>query len=136
MTLLYLDDDQDDLGLFLLAARSLPGISQVLTTSDPLEFFTLLDRHMESSVVFLDVNMPYSGFQVLKELRKREEYNNIPVVMHSTSSDPVSVSTSRELGATHYAVKPDSVRSLRKIIEQVIAIYNNGGYNPGFVISH
>lgn len=57
-------------------------------------------------VVFLDLKMPIkTGFEVLKWLRDREEFKDLPVNILSSSDDRRDLIQTLELGVTHYFVK-------------------------------
>ncbi|HEU4496033.1 MAG TPA: response regulator, partial [Flavobacterium sp.] len=74
-------------------------------------------------IVFLDLNMPgFSGFDVLQQLRKSEDFKNLPIVIFSTSSDEQTINKSRELGANYYIPKPTDFYMLKKTIQHTLNI--------------
>jgi DNA-binding response OmpR family regulator len=122
MTLIYLDDDQDDLELFKMAAKPVEGIKQIYTTTSYISFFELLKSNIQKTIVFIDINMPVkNGFSILKEIREEKQFDPVVVVMYSTTLDKVSVAISRELGANYYSGKPDNLRRLQEIITTVLS---------------
>ncbi|MCD6067986.1 MAG: response regulator [Bacteroidetes bacterium] len=136
MTFIYLDDDEDDLELFKLAAESVENIQQIYTTTDFSVFFEMLERSpVNRTIVFLDINMPVkTGFIILKAIREKKEFDSVVVVMYSTSVDSTSVSISRDLGANYYSGKPDNLRNLQKIIMDVIARFEGPSGSSDFLI--
>ncbi len=60
------------------------------------------------AAVLLDINMPeMNGFEVLKAVRSRPEFQDVPVILMLTNSDnPRDVAAARELGANDFTVKP------------------------------
>ena len=74
-------------------------------------------------MVFLDLNMPgKNGFDVLEEIRKSDQNNEIPVVIYSTSSEAGIIERCRNLGANYFITKPVLMRDIIKAIEHAIQI--------------
>ena len=69
--------------------------------------------------VVLDVNMPImNGFDVLRELRKLDEY--IPVLMLTSNSDDADKVAGLELGADDYLTKPFKLPELRARVRAIL----------------
>jgi len=70
------------------------------------------------SLFLVDVNMPVmDGFEFVKELRKDEKYNNVPIIMLTSESSDRKKLTGKELGVSGWVVKPFDPGSLIKIIK-------------------
>jgi DNA-binding response OmpR family regulator len=64
-------------------------------------------------VVLLDINMPKrNGFEVLREIRGKDELANMQVIMLTASGDVDSLTKALELGADDYISKPFNDREL------------------------
>ena len=64
-------------------------------------------------LVLLDIAMPQmDGIELLKELRRRPETENLPVIM--LTADPLRADEALQLGALDYIVKPIDLPALRK----------------------
>lgn len=71
------------------------------------------------SVVFLDLNMPrMNGLEVLRQIKKDERLNQIPVVMLTSSSDPGDLENCYQSGANAYVVKPIDFQLFKTTIQQ------------------
>ena len=71
-------------------------------------------------VILLDLIMPVKdGFTVLEELKKSNEWKNIPVIVVSNLGQKEDIERSRLLGATDYFVKSDMH------INDVLGVYLN-----------
>ena len=71
-------------------------------------------------LVLLDLNLPgMDGRQFLERLRARENPPAVPVVVLSTSSNPVDVEASYRLGAAGYLNKP---LTLELLVEHMQAL--------------
>ncbi len=66
-------------------------------------------------LIVLDLNMPgMGGFDVLRELRKKETTKDIPVILLTSASDRFHVLQARRFGVIDYVLKPHSMGSLVK----------------------
>ncbi len=71
--------------------------------------------------LLLDINMPeVSGLDMLEFVRRRSEWNNIPVVMLSTEAADVTVDKAMSLGADGYVTKPVTIDELEAEIKQAL----------------
>ena len=79
-------------------------------------------------IVVLDVMMPYmDGFEVLKNLRRDPEYQNLPVVMLTAKAQDKDVFEGYHVGADVYLTKPFNPMELVTFIKRIIA----GGTDNG-----
>lgn len=70
-------------------------------------------------MLILDINMPeVSGLDMLEFVRRRKEWNNIPVIMLSSEAADVTVDQAMELGADGYVMKPVTIEELEKVMAQ------------------
>jgi len=78
---------------------------QIMTASD-----------FEADVVILDLNIPkVSGFSVLQRTRP-----TVPVVVFSSSSNPLDRQRSLELGAREFFQKPSDLDEYRKTVSSIV----------------
>jgi len=69
-------------------------------------------------LIVLDIHMPeVSGLDLLEFLRRRPEWEDLPVVMLSSEAADVTVDEAMELGADGYVMKPVTLEELEKVIE-------------------
>ena len=65
--------------------------------------------HLEKStpaLILLDIVMPYmDGFDVLRELQKKEEWKKIPVILLTNLSQKEDIEHGLDLGASDYLIK-------------------------------
>jgi two-component system chemotaxis response regulator CheY len=72
--------------------------------------------------VFLDWNLSdkMTGLDVLKEMRKMDQYKQVPVFMVSCESDKVHVIESMKFGANDFIVKPiDQKTFMEKVLKTI-----------------
>lgn len=72
-------------------------------------------------VILLDINLPrVNGFEVLRELKKNEDFCNIPVVILTTSRDPLDHTQCAALGADMCLTKPHAIREYKELIQRLM----------------
>ena len=58
-------------------------------------------------LLLLDIRIPkIDGVEVLRQIKQDEELRKIPVIMLTTTDDPLEVDACHRLGCSHYIVKP------------------------------
>lgn len=91
----------------------------------PVHFFTdgeeLIDYCQEHEkacfVLLLDLKMPrVDGFEVLSRLKRAERLRCNPVIVLSSSQEPVDIRRAYELGANAYLEKPRDLAGYRRMV--------------------
>jgi CheY-like chemotaxis protein len=119
-SILVAEDDEDDFYCFNMAISSLSGLFQLLHTSDGIRFSSLIQTAVNPDVIFLDINLPYkNGISCLKELRSKEDYDSVKIVMYSTSCSSREIDSCYSLGADFFLVKPSSFSSLQRQLKEL-----------------
>lgn len=73
-----------------------------------------------SYLLLLDMRMPkIDGTEVLRQVKADEILKKIPVIMLTTTDDPIEVSRCHELGCNSYVVKPIDYDSFVHVIKQL-----------------
>ncbi|MDB5281605.1 MAG: response regulator [Bacteroidota bacterium] len=117
----HADDDQDDRTLFKEALGDIGFSGKVSFLKNGDELMQKLGEKIPD-VIFLDLNMPgKDGFDCLKEIREDDMLKQIPVVIFSTSDNPVAINKTYALGANFYIRKPTSFGLLKKAIRIILA---------------
>jgi two-component system KDP operon response regulator KdpE len=83
----------------------------------------LAGKHPDLMV--LDVNMPeVNGIMLLEFVRRRKEWQDLPVIMLSSEATDVQIVEALNLGADAYVTKPVSIEELEVAIQT--AFKNHG----------
>lgn len=109
MTILLVDDDEDDRKLFIEAIREVDSTIACLAASDALEALELLQDTTREvpDYIFLDLRMPgLTGEECLIEIKKASRMASVPVIVYTTSSDVQESVKLKRLGAAHFMTKP------------------------------
>lgn len=115
----------DDVAVSLSAAeKALSDEYEVITVNSGVRALRYLERET-ADLILMDIRMDgKDGFETLKDLRKKANGKNVPVIMLTSSHEKKSVIESSKLGVQDYIVKPFEPRELRKRIKNVLAAAN------------
>lgn len=108
---LAVDDNEDILELIRV---TLQDDYDVVTLSDPIELYQILDI-FEPDILVLDIMMPnINGFQLIEMLRKNPGTRTLPIIVLSAKTSAGEIKHGYRLGATLYLTKPFQPDRLRK----------------------
>ena len=124
--ILIVDDDAED-RMIMLEAMEMIGKGHFLSFAENGEqaLAVLAEQHAKGELpclVVLDLNMPkMNGTQTLRCLRNSELYNEIQVVIYSTSINPVEKEQCLKLGAQDFVTKPVSFDDCKVTAQKLLA---------------
>lgn len=102
---------------------------EVMTASDGVEVFEVLDSGFVPDLILLDLVMPRKdGFATLQELREKQQWVNVPVIVASNLGQKEDLDKAQALGATDYVIKSDL--SMDALVAKVNAALAAGGGQP------
>ena len=124
--ILLADDDPDDCMFFKDALAELDVSATLTTVNDGVELINYLENKTIDQfpdVLFLDLNMPRkSGQECLTELKQNKTYQQIPVIIFSTSSNPDVMDLLYDKGAQYYIRKPADFANLKAVINKALRL--------------
>lgn len=127
--ILLAEDDPDD-KLLLQDAFSSIGAKEVIEFVDNGEqvLKMLQDTNAElPDLIVVDVNMPkIGGIQTLERLKADQRLKNIPVLIYTTSTNPLDEEKSFRLGAKGYIIKPSSFKKLIETARFFMSFFTSG----------
>jgi CheY-like chemotaxis protein len=107
------DDDIDDCEVFEDAIRQILPLVNLTILSNGEELLEKLYSAKMPDLLFLDINMPCKdGLDCLKEIRGKQEFQKLPIVMFTSSNQPKHIDASYGYGANLYYTKPSSFQQL------------------------
>ena len=123
-TILYCEDDDDDLLIISDAFEKYTEDLRVHRARNGREGLQVLklmfDEGKPPCMIILDINMPLmDGKQALREIRKEENYKDIPIVVFSTSQSDMDRKMIESLGADFIA-KPGSYINLEALVKAFV----------------
>jgi len=120
-SVLLIDDDIDDRMIFGEVLKELaPDIiyHEAINGEDAL---FKLNNNLVPDLIFLDLNMPrIDGKQFLAEIQQQDHLKHIPIVIYTTSSHESDKKETRELGASYFLTKPNSLHELTHILVDLL----------------
>ena len=120
-TILICDDEPDIVSL-VKKFLELDNYS-TLTCSNGKEALKLLEEKSEEIILILcDIMMPggLSGYEVLRNIKSKDSYRDIKVILFTVKSFKEDVEKGKELGADGYVTKPFSGNELRSYIKDIL----------------
>jgi two-component system response regulator len=123
---LVVEDNDDDRELLLRQLRKTGMDSHVKFISNGQEALEFLTKPRAVSLsedliaIFLDLKLPsLSGLELLRRLRVRDELQDTPVIVMTSSNDPKDLEECRRLKVTNYVSKPVTFTSFSKAVADV-----------------
>jgi len=129
LNILLADDDIDDRFFFEKALAEIPVATQLETVGDGEELMEYLEKNTANmpDVLFLDLSMPRkTGFECLIEIKENVLYENLYVVMFTTSFtrgidfEQNLIKTLSRMGAQDYIRKPGDFEQVKHVIHEAL----------------
>jgi CheY-like chemotaxis protein len=127
--ILLAEDDENDIYLMRRAFQraAVPNPVQIVRNGqEAIDYlqgtgdYSQRDRYPLPGMLLLDLKLPWlDGFDVLAWLRKRPEFNTLPVIVLTSSKLQSDVDRSRDLGVHDFRVKPASFEDLVRLLDDV-----------------
>ena len=82
------------------------------------------DVPIRPAVILLDLNLPgIDGREVLEQLKQDKQFQSIPIIVFTTSSDPKDIKFCYQKGANGYLIKPVSPEKLEKNVQAFVTYW-------------
>ena len=105
---ILLIDDEDDIKKLMsnYLVKSRIDEERIITASDGREALSKI-QNQEFGLIIVDIVMPkMNGLQLIKEIKSRKKYRDIPVLIISGSVDAENVKSAIAMGVSNIIVKP------------------------------
>ncbi len=130
--ILLVEDDIDDQVYFLDAIAEINSDIECKIANNGLEALQKIQEIPPYDVIFLDLNMPImNGFEFLSSFKTSKKTEHIPVIIFTTSKNPLDIERTKELGASLFFTKPNSFKIL---CDKLIQIFNTHFPAASFII--
>ena len=128
-TILLAEDDDDAVLLLKMACARSRLVNPMNVVSDGQNAIGYLSgegvyadrgKFPLPALLLLDLKMPRkNGFEVLSWIRSNTAVNRLPVVVLTSSRDPIDIDRAYDLGANSYAVKPPAFDGLIDLLNRL-----------------
>ena len=122
MEVLYVDDDSEDIELFLEALQNVDRsirFSYALSANDALK---KLNNFLSTpDAIFIDYHLGgMDGYQCIRQIKEREQLQNIPVIVLSGNLSSKVVDEFNKLGVYHFLSKKAILSDMESAIQVII----------------
>lgn len=114
-------EDEPDIGLLL--ERTLASLPvEVVLAGDGVDALRALTKKPIKLTV-LDLMLPdMTGWEILEQMRAREDWREMPVIVLSVRGEPEDIRRSKELNVSKYLTKPFVPRHLQELVLELLDI--------------
>ncbi|MCJ8278329.1 MAG: response regulator [Bdellovibrionales bacterium] len=100
------------------------GFKNFIVAKDGSEAWNLLQQESDVGLVVSDWNMPImTGMEFLKNVRGSDSYQSLPFILLTAEAEVGQVQEAITVGVDSYVVKPFTVVTLKKSLEQTYSKY-------------
>ena len=130
--ILVADDSDQDVEITLYALRRVVAEAAIMRVKDgeqALQFLFAAGGYAGRQagmprLLLLDMQMPVlDGLEVLQVLRGRPATQDLPIVLFTSSRNPVLIERAKALGASDYHVKPDDFQQYCAVVEDIVTTW-------------
>lgn len=120
---LFVDDDSDESYLFNEALEQSGIAFQLSKARDGNDLLAFLHNNPLPDIVLIDLNMPHKdGLEALADIRSNPSFNNLPLIIYSTTSTPLFIELCYEKGANLFVVKPNRFDGMVNVVKKIFSI--------------
>lgn len=130
MTLLFVEDDSDDIELALLGFRNSGFEHEIVIARDGQHALDLLHSDYAAArplpgAVMTDLKMPrVDGLELVHRLKQDPRLRNIPVAFLTSSGDENDRAEAARLGVGEYLRKPSDIGGYAEIVARIRGLMN------------
>ncbi|HEV2757542.1 MAG TPA: response regulator [Actinomycetota bacterium] len=118
-TILVVDDEPD---LRLLVRMTLEGSGYEVEEASTAAEAIARACDIRPAMILLDIRLPDAeGFDVLRTLRAKKEFETTPIVMMSAHSSPPTLRKAEQIGSHDYLIKPFKYDDLLALVTKHLA---------------
>jgi CheY-like chemotaxis protein len=117
------DDDPEELIMMkeVFAAKGIEHATYFNEAEQLLETLKLTPDQQLPDIIVSDLNMPkFSGAELISILRDNSRYDDIPIIIYSTSSFSHDIEHCLKAGAYEFVVKPNVFAGYEKLADRLV----------------
>jgi CheY-like chemotaxis protein len=122
MHILMADDDKDDYYFLKEAAERTGQPLKVSYAANWLEVWKFIIKTLPY-FVFIYMNMPVkNGLECLQLLREDRKYDDVSIIIYSTSVSKNDIDKAYEHGANYFVVKPNAIDDITNMVKKIYSM--------------
>jgi two-component system response regulator len=131
LRIMLVDDSPADAHILQAALNRLDTATEVIVLDDGIKAIEYLTRNPRDSrppcdVVVLDLNLPLlNGVEILERIRRFDNFNSLPVIVMSGSTDPADVDRCYRAGANSYVRKRSHLNEILAMATAFVAYWSS-----------
>jgi CheY-like chemotaxis protein len=124
MIIFYVDDDPDDIEIFVDALKTITNTIVCSTARDGEEALAFLQNASTlPDLILIDINMPKkNGLEFLRELRSQTRFSKIPAIIYSTGLYDLDEIDHKKLGVLKVMTKQSNYANLCVELKNLLAL--------------
>jgi CheY-like chemotaxis protein len=120
--ILFIDDDTEELRIFLEAINDIPGEFKCTYAAAPLQAIEML-KYLTPNFIFVDLNMPQmNGLQFLSIIRTEDNLRHVKTYLYSSRINDEVCKMAAILGATGCIEKSDTLELLTTELQRALLV--------------
>jgi response regulator of citrate/malate metabolism len=118
--ILIVDDDSEDSEFFTMVVNKIDPDINIMVACSRDELFEQLNK-TTPDLLFIDSFIQHhSGVSSIMEIRKDQNWKNLPVIMYTGATDRKNISNAFKAGACAYIVKPATIHEIQQVLQEVL----------------
>ena len=126
--ILLVDDSPNDVTLIKAGLREAHFANEIVVAEDGEEALDILyqrgkyagSTNEKPIFILLDIKLPLmNGIEVLKVIRADSSFNNVPIIMLTSSRDTHDLQDCYDNGANSFVVKPVNITDFMEVVKDV-----------------
>ncbi|MEP7129475.1 MAG: response regulator [Chitinophagales bacterium] len=123
--ILFADDDSDDYEFFkesIITAGIKVQLDNVDDGEKLMQYILKVEQPPPPDIIFMDINMPFkNGKECLAEIREDKRFDQVPIIMFSTSENPKDIEDTFSKGANLYISKMIFFGAEQEVLQYLFA---------------
>jgi DNA-binding response OmpR family regulator len=126
LQILLIEDDNDDIELIQDALKDNNVSNKMQVIKDGGSVSGYLEKPGDvPDIIVMDFNLPkVHGRDILKNIKRTDQFKNVPIVILTTSSSQNDIDYSYKEGASRYLIKPTTTEGFRDVVKVIQNLAN------------